>query len=231
MSVFCVSLPSEQSERQYVAPPAVHDKVFVTLRSEPNIDEPRDALEYVSRYMGVRQHFVRSESDFDYEYRNEANGIRRVMRAWVVSVDSTDFRGRKIIDFVIRFLPSPLYEIEKQIEHDEEIRRKEEKMRVAPVESGVKDKKEHVMTEEEIVRSYEKARRAAEQNASIPPSINGGIFDAPVTIPVDETDALEKNRERKAAIDGVKKEREARMLESMLRNREKIRQSVDSTGS
>ena len=99
-------------------------------------------------------------------------------------------------------------------------------MKVAPVDASGAAAKRAELTDEEIVASYEKARRMAEQNASVPPSVNASLFDAPETIPVEPDDAVAKARERKDRIDGERRDREARLLESMLRNREKIRKSA-----
>ena len=224
VSSFVFGFADDSADRRYLPPPKTHEKVFATLKLQPSTDEPSAAREYVERWLGVRNHFVRAESDFDYVYANAANGIRETRRAWVLSTDVTDGGTRKRIDFIIRFLPSPLYEVEKQIEYDAERRREAEKMKVVPVSEPSSEKKENTLTEEEIIRSYEKARRAAEQNSSVPPSVNGDMFDvAPVKIPVDEGDSIEKSMAKKAEKDKVRKEKEAMLVESLLRNKERIR--------
>lgn len=226
MSSFFVDMPQEKAEERYLPPPVAHDRVFATLMAHPAIDEGAKVLEYVSRYMGVKRHFVRSESDFEYEYRNEANGFRGVFRAWVVTVDTTDFRGRRIIDFIVRFLPSPWYEVERQAERDAEELKRISSMGVAPVQEEVKSTGDVGMTEEDIVRSYEKARRMAEINSSVPPSVNADLFSSPSVVSVDDVDAVSRAKEKKRAVDDERKRKEAELVESMLRNRKKILDSA-----
>jgi len=78
------------------------------------------------------------------------------------------------------------------------------------------------LSDEEALRSFQKAKMMAEQNASMPPSIDSLELE-PMVIPLTEEDKIPEERQKKDAKDAKNKEKEMQMLNSFLRNKERIK--------
>lgn len=228
--LFSQSAPEERDEN--FGPPTERFVEYVTLKESPmERNEVVRMHEYVERSMKTVPYVVQSESDFDYMYENAPNGIRGLRRGFVCVVHFRKSPGKGARkDFVFRFLPSPLYEIEKQKEYDAEQMKRAEKMKIEELKAkkdviAEEEKSRKVsrqLSDEEALRSFQKAKMMAEQNASMPPSIDSLEFE-PMVIPLTEEDKIPEERQKKDAKDAKEKEKEMQMLNSFLRNKERIK--------
>lgn len=213
-------------------PPKPGSTHLITLKKTNPSVEDNEALQYIERAMAGKSYMIRSQSTFFYMYENEANRIKipgMVGRSY--AVDYLAIGGKTIRDtFMIRFLPSPLYEIEMQREYDmrevEEARRMKVKSLdakkdvIAEEEGSRKVAKE--LSDDEALRSFQKAKMIAEQNATVPPTTDAFEM-SPMVIPLSEDDKISESRDKKDAKDAKNKEREMKMLNSFLRNKERIK--------
>lgn len=213
-------------------PPSQKFVEYVTLKEIPGRNEQSDIHMYIERSMAARPYIVHSESDFDYWYENAPNRIRELRRGYVSEIDYRDKFGKNCRKaFVVRFLPSPLYEIEKQKEYDDAMMRRAEKMKAEEVRSGIERKRteekvlKRELSDDEAIKSFQKAKMMAEQNASIPPVVETGLpmEFSPTVIPLSEDDKVKEDLAKKEAKDSKKKEQEMQMLNAFLRNKEKIK--------
>ena len=216
------------------APPTEKFREFVTLKEIPGNDVRTRMALYIENAMKTIPYFVHSESDFDYCYQNEANGIRQLMRGWVCTIDYTSIGKRCRKDFIFRFLPSPLYEIEKQKEHDYEEMKRLDKMRIKemegrkapPVPEEQKPKPKY-LSDDELIKSFQKAKAMAEQNSSVPPTLDSfNLIQEPVVIPLDENNKIKEEQAKKEAKDEKIKDKEWQMLNAELRNKAKLKSLV-----
>lgn len=212
-------------------PPRNGTKNYATLHKTSGTMEEAESVAYIEKVMGARPYMIRSQNMFPYMYVNEVNRIQRRMFGWFFAVDRPGVGGARYRDeFYIRFLPSPLYEIEMQREHDMAMLREAEKMKVAEIkakkdviaeeEAGRKVAKE--LSDDEILRSFQKAKMVAEQNATVPPTMDGSEA-MPMLIPLSEDDRISESRDKKEQKDAKKKEKEIQMLNSFLRNKERVK--------
>lgn len=232
MNSFYFSMVEPQEPRNdNQGPPVEKFTEFVTLKELPGAhNEVLRMHDYIESSMRIVPHHIHSESDFDYMYENEPNHIRELRRAWVCEVD---FRGktgkpsRKA--FIFRFLPTPLYEIEKQKEYDDMLMKRAEKMKVQEIQAkkdvlaSQEKKVAKELSEDEALRSYQRAKMMAEKNYTLPPTMDNTDFAEPMVIPLTEEDKINEEREKKDAKDAKKKEQEMQMLNSFLRNKERVK--------
>lgn len=231
------SIPKETSQNS--GPPKRGAKHYVTLKRSEVRSEENESLLYIERAMSGKPYMIHSQNTFPYVYENEANGIRRPgMVGWLYSVDYSAIGGIRIRDeFYIRFLPSPLYEIEMQREYDMRMMEEAKRMKVKELDAkkdviAEEEKSRKVsrqLSDEEALRSFQKAKMMAEQNASMPPSIDSLELE-PMVIPLTEEDKIPEERQKKDAKDAKAKEKEMQMLNSFLRNKERIKGMKSPSG-
>lgn len=234
--LFSLSSPKERDEN--FGPPSEKFVEYVTLREFPGCDTTVTMHDYVGHSMDGVSYVIHSESDFDYMFENPVEGTREFRRGFVVVVyfyKSTGNRCRK--DYVFRFLPSPLYEIEKRKELEAEERKRFEKMKVRKLDAkkdviAEEEKARKVsreMSDEEVLRSFQAAKMMAEQNVSAPPSVDS-LEIGPMVIPLTQDDNISEERRKKDDKDAKSKEREMRMLDSFLRNKRRIKALKSPSG-
>ena len=231
MSSFMFGPPAQQEKEVDMTPPTKETFEYVTKHKTPYTNEYAELHDYVKARMGMMPYVVHCEWDFPYLYENQPNGIQQNFTANGCTVDYTAPNGKRARKtFYFRFLPSPMYEIEMQKEYDMRMVEEAKRMKVKELDAkkdviAEEEKSRKVsrqLSDEEALRSFQKAKMMAEQNASMPPSIDSLELE-PMVIPLTEEDKIPEERQKKDAKDAKNKEKEMQMLNSFLRNKERIK--------
>ena len=194
--------------------------IYKTLKKTNSTDESHAIAMCIEDIYHGKPYFIRNTNVFNYSYNNEANSIHKILVGYQVFVEYM-YKGTKYLDLIIlRFLESPIYEIEKQIEEFTKVNGKED---IENKDNNIINKEEKVIKhrrgKKDIYNSFQRAKMIAEKNASFPDSMSNEDFmeKTPYIIPIDPDDNIKKNMSKK-----YEKEKENSIADAIERNKRKM---------
>jgi len=94
----------------------------------------------------------------------------------------------------------------------------------APKFENAKEESPKSMSDDEILKMFNRAKAEAMQNADVPPTVDGGT--EPLVVALSDDDLTKENFAAKEKKDNRRKEDEMRMMDSYVRNLKKMKTAM-----